>query len=85
MSGPRRSMAWAGETLRRLMMPEAEIRAALATDDPVTLRRYLELHEERLQERVREQQRVLGSLERSLTEDILERCGQVPVGARTSI
>ncbi len=68
-------MAWAGETLRRLMMPEAEIRAALAADDPVILRRYLELHGERLQERVQEQQRVLGSLERSLTEAILERSG----------
>jgi hypothetical protein len=63
------------------MMPEAEILAVLATDDPVILRRYLELHGERLQERAREQQRVLESLEDSLTRAIFERVGRVPEGA----
>jgi DNA-binding transcriptional MerR regulator len=54
------------ETLREQGMPAAELQAILHSDDPVTVRRYLELHRERLEERLAEQVRTLGRLERQL-------------------
>jgi hypothetical protein len=54
-------------------MPPEEIRAVLSADDPEIVRRFLELHRERLEEEVAEQRRTLAWLERSLTEEILER------------
>lgn len=71
--GLRPSFAWAAGTLRRCEMPPEEIRAVLAADDPEIVRRFLELHRERLEEEVAEQTRTLASLERSLTQEILER------------
>ncbi len=38
----------------------------LRSDDPVIVRRHLELHRERLEERLAEQVRTLGRLERQL-------------------
>jgi len=55
-----------GETLREQGMPAVELQAILRSDDPVIVRRYLELHRERLEERLAEQVRTLGRLERQL-------------------
>jgi DNA-binding transcriptional MerR regulator len=54
-------------TLRRQRMPLPEIRAVLSADDPAVVRRHLELHRERLEERLAEQRALLTSLERALT------------------
>ena len=54
------------ETLREQGMPAAELQAILRSDDPVIVRRYLELHRERLEERLAEQVRTLERLERQL-------------------
>ena len=51
-------------TLRRQRMPLDEIRAVLTTSDPEVVRRYLELHRERLEERLATQVRTLASIER---------------------
>lgn len=55
------------KTLRLQGMPIEEIRVVLTADDPVVVHRYLELHHERLDERLAEQRRNLASLERSLS------------------
>jgi hypothetical protein len=44
-------------------MPWAEIDAILATDDPRLVRRFLQLHGERLEERLAEQRSLLLSVE----------------------
>lgn len=54
-------------TLRRQQMPPDEIRAVLAADDPVVVRRLLELHRERMEEWLQEQRRIVAWLERTLT------------------
>jgi hypothetical protein len=69
--GARTSMAWAVETLMLSGMPAEEIRAVLSADDPATVRRFLELHRERLEEGVAEHRRRLASLERCLIEAIV--------------
>lgn len=51
-------------TLRSQRMPLQEIRALLTTDDPEIVRRHLELHQERLEERLTAQVRSLASIER---------------------
>jgi hypothetical protein len=48
-------------------MPSNEIRAILSADDPVTVRRHLELHRERMEEWLEDQRRILDSLESALT------------------
>jgi hypothetical protein len=65
------SMAWVVETLRLCEMPAEEIRALLSADDPATVRQFLELHRERLEDHVAEQLRRLASLERFLIDAIL--------------
>jgi len=55
-----------GETLRDQGMPAAELQSILRSDNPVIVRRYLELHRERLEERLAEQVRTLERLERQL-------------------
>lgn len=77
----RRSIAWAVGTLHDHEMPADEIRAVLAAEDPEVVRRYLELHRERLQERVANQRRTLVSVERSLTAAILERRQRTSISA----
>ena len=52
--------------LRGQGMPPREIRAVLGGDDPVVVRRLLELHRERLAEWFEEQQRLVATIERSL-------------------
>jgi hypothetical protein len=53
----------AAAILRRQRMPAGEIRAVLAAGDPAIVRRYLELHGERLEEWLAGQRRVLESVE----------------------
>jgi DNA-binding transcriptional MerR regulator len=67
------SVASAVRALRRQEMPLEEIEAVIAADDPGTLRRHLELHRERLEERLAEEQREVADVERFLTEAIIER------------
>jgi hypothetical protein len=47
-------------------MPCGEIHAVLTADDPELVRRYLELHLERLEERLSDQRRTLAALEQIL-------------------
>jgi DNA-binding transcriptional MerR regulator len=58
--------AAARRMLRGQGMPLREIRAVLTADDPLFMRRLLELHRERLAERLEEEQRLVASIERSL-------------------
>ena len=59
--------------LRSQDMPPNEIRAVLTTGDPELVRRYLELHRERLEERLADQRRTLAALERVLAESAAQR------------
>jgi DNA-binding transcriptional MerR regulator len=55
-------LALATPALRDQGMPPEEIDAILGADDPEVIRRYLELHRERLEERLAEQRRTIGRL-----------------------
>jgi hypothetical protein len=55
-----------GETLREQGMPAGELQAIQRAEDPMIVRRYLELHRERLEERLAEQVRTIERLERQL-------------------
>ena len=68
-------------TLRRNRMPRAEIRAVLGADDPEIVRRYLELHRERLEEQLAAHRRELDALACSLMEH-LEARGRAERGRR---
>ena len=57
------ALSWPARMLGDQGMPSAEIDAVLDTDDPVIVRRYLELHRERLEERLAEQIRALRRIE----------------------
>jgi hypothetical protein len=59
--------------LRRNRMPRAEIRAVLGAEDPEIVRRYLELHRERLEEQLAAHRRELDALACSLTEHLAAR------------
>ena len=48
-------------------MPPEEIDAILGADDPDVVRKYLELHEERLEERLADQRRSIGRLMQVIT------------------
>jgi hypothetical protein len=61
-------VVWAAEVLRAQRMPAAEIGAVLEANDAEEIRRRLELHGERLQERLVDQLRTLARVERLLTE-----------------
>jgi hypothetical protein len=63
----------AAGTLRRNRMPKAEIRAVLAADDPEIVRRYLELHRERLEEQLAAHRRELDVLACSLGQHLEAR------------
>jgi hypothetical protein len=60
---PPGSVRWAVGALRRQNMPREEIRAVLGADDPDVIRRYLELHQERLEEWLLEERRTLARVE----------------------
>jgi len=64
--------AWAC-VLQDQGMPRDEIHAVLATDDPDLVRRYLELHRERLEERLAADLRTLRRIKRSMTTAMLDR------------
>jgi DNA-binding transcriptional MerR regulator len=63
----------AARTLRDQGMPDREIREVLSSGDSVLVRRHLELHGERLQERLQQQRQTLASLEQLLIDAIEER------------
>jgi hypothetical protein len=69
----REAIAWAARMLRRQGMPSNEVDAVLAVDDQQLVRRHMELHRERLEERLADQLRALAGLERLLIEAILAR------------
>jgi len=62
------SVAWAERVLRDQGMPAEELRVVLASDDAETVRRHLELHLERLEERLDDQRRWAASAQRILAE-----------------
>ena len=61
------SMTRAAALLRETGMPADEIRTIVTTAEPELVRRYLELHRERLEERLVAQRRTLASVERLLS------------------
>ena len=61
------SLIRAAALLRESRMPEDEIRTIVTTAEPELVRRYLELHLERLEEWLVAQRRTLESVERLLT------------------
>jgi len=63
-------VAWAARALRRQEMPSEEISAILGAGDPDLVHRYMELHRERLEERLADQLRTLVSLERLLAQTV---------------
>jgi hypothetical protein len=66
MSISSRAVAYAMSALADQAMPSEEIAAMVRAHDPELVRRYLELHRERLEERLADQQRTLDLLERLL-------------------
>jgi hypothetical protein len=58
--------SWAECVLACQRMPPDEIGAILATDEPEMVRRYLELHRERLEERLADRLRELDAVETEL-------------------
>lgn len=58
---------WWMEVLGRKGMPMREIRAIVASRDPVVVRQHLELHRERLDEELALQRRVLERIQQALT------------------
>jgi hypothetical protein len=80
----RDAIAWAARSLRQYEMPPNEISAVLEADNPELVRRYMELHRERLQERLADRLRALIGLERLLLHVIHARC-ESPADTRTAI
>jgi hypothetical protein len=66
----RDAIAWAAPALRQYEMPPNEISAVLGADNPELVRRYMELHRERLEERLADRLRALAGLERLLVQAI---------------
>ena len=62
------SVAWAESVLREQGMPAEELRIVVASGDAQTDRRHLELHLERLEERLIGQRPHVASAQRILTE-----------------
>lgn len=63
-------------TLLDLGMPCHEIAAVVAADQPILVHRYLELHGERLTERLADQLQILVRLEQTLHRALLDRSRQ---------
>jgi DNA-binding transcriptional MerR regulator len=66
-SSHRPSTAWVARALRAQGMPRDEVRALLSADDAEVVHRFVELHEERLQEQLATRIRTIRDIERSLT------------------
>lgn len=66
-------IASATRTLREQGMPPEEVETVLHVEDPQVLRRYMELHGERLDERLAAERRALAWVERSLALAILQQ------------
>jgi hypothetical protein len=66
-------LLWAAHELHRLGMPPTEIHMVLVTDDTDVVRRLMELHRERLRERVADEVARVGCVEASLSEAIRAR------------
>jgi hypothetical protein len=66
MSISSQAVAYAMSALADQAMPSEEIAAMVRAHDPELVRRYLELHRERLEERLADQQRTIDLLERLL-------------------
>ncbi len=75
------SIAWAIGTLRDQDMPSEEIATVLGADDPELVRRYFELHRERLEEHLADQRRTLARLERLLAARSISGARQQKKGA----
>jgi hypothetical protein len=54
-------------------MPPEELHGLLSTDDPALVHRYLELHRERMEERLAASVETLRRIERSLTDVMPDR------------
>jgi hypothetical protein len=72
-SSPSPARSGSSARLARLLhdqgMPSREIRIVLETEDPVVVQRYLELHRERLEERLAWQIRTLEAINREVARD----------------
>ena len=66
-------LLWAAHELQRLGMRPTEIHTVLVTDDPDVVRRHMELHRERLQERLAIEVATVANIEASLSEAIRAR------------
>jgi hypothetical protein len=64
---PRDPTVWVETVLRRQEMPEDEVRVVLTSADRTLVRRHLELHLERLEERLIAQRRTVAAAERLLS------------------
>lgn len=76
------AIGFATRTLREQGMPLDEVKAALAVEEPQVLRRYMELHRERLDERLAAERRALAGVERLLAMAILQRTDHAASGRR---
>jgi hypothetical protein len=61
------------QILHELDMPPEDVRALVAAGDPVVVHRYIELHGERLAERLADRLQTLVRLERTLNDAILDQ------------
>ena len=75
---PTAERTWAAMVLLEQEMSPSEVRAVLTTHDPKLVRRFIELHRERLEEGLLTQRRRLAAVERILTRDT-ERQAQEPI------
>jgi hypothetical protein len=66
---------WAERVLGCQEMPTEEIDAILTTDDPEIVRRYMELHRERLEEHLADRFRELDAIESQLLAGRLATSG----------
>ena len=78
------AIAWAARALRHNDLPPEEIGAVLGAEKPELVRRYMELHRERLEERLADQLRALANLERFLVEAMFDP-PEGTEGTRTAI
>ena len=63
-------LLWAARTLRDQSMPPMEIHTVLVTEDPEIIRRHLDLHRERLEERLMDELALIARIEMLLIEAV---------------